>query len=170
MNKKTIGIIGLVVLIAVVLIISISINPEKKIYSDDPEIIIANATEEVSEIKSNEKKEFIEINVDEYIEMYNGEEKRIVLVGRPTCQYCQIAAPILQNIAYKYNIDIYYLNTDNFKDGDDQKFIESDEAWKDGFSTPTLMVVNNGKIHDLVNSLKDTMHYIEFMKNNGYIK
>ena len=71
-----------------------------------------NAEKESESVKSNEIKELNNINVSDYLEFYAGEESKLVLVARPTCHYCQIAEPILQNIAYKYDLEINYLNTD----------------------------------------------------------
>lgn len=169
MNKKAILIIGIIILL-ILLIIACSLDTDKKEYSNDPETIIENATTESENINDNEKKDFIEININEYINIYNGEEKKIVLVGRPTCQYCQIAEPILQNISYNYDIDIYYLNVDNFEEEDVNKFVETSDNFSNGFGTPMLLVVGNNSINDMLDSLSDTMHYKEFLKENGYIK
>lgn len=169
MKKKIYGIIG-IVLIVILIIIGCSINPDKKESgSDDIKVIIANAQSESASVKEEEKKDFIDINIDEYLEKYNGNEKSLVLIGRPTCQYCQIAEPILHNISYVYNIDINYLNTDNFQDGDSQKLVESDSFFSSGFGTPLLLVLSNGNINDKVDGLTDTAHYIKFLENNGFI-
>lgn len=170
MNKKVFGIIG-VILIVLLLLISSSVTKDKETSSsDDIQTIISNAQEESENVKENEQKEFIDISIDDYLNKYNGEESSLVLIGRPTCHYCQIAEPILHNIAYKYNIDINYLNTDNFQDGDGQKLVESDSFFTNGFGTPLLLVVSNGSINDKQDGLTDTNHYIKFLKKNGYIK
>ena len=170
MNKKIFGIIGVIVLV-VLLIVSCSIKPKESNNSNNNSgSIIENATIEASEIETDEMKEFIDININEYLNMYNGGENSLVLVGRPTCHYCQIAEPILHNIAYKYDINIYYLNTDNFTDEDAENFIKSNEYFNDGFGTPMLLVVSNGKINDIVDGVTDTKHYLEFLKKNEYIQ
>ena len=169
MNKKIFGIIGIVV-IAILLIISSFLNPDKVNYSDDPQVIILLAKEEAEEVKENEKKDFIEIDVNEYLNIYEGTEKTLVLLARPTCKYCQIAMPILQNIAYNYNLNIYYLNTDNFQEDDAERFVKSNDAFNEGFGTPTLLLVSDSKINDMVDSLVDTRRYMEFLKRNKYIQ
>ena len=102
--------------------------------------------------------------------MYNGSEKQIILIARPTCHYCQIAEPILQNLIYEYKLNINYLNTDNFEENDQQTLINSDEKFSNGLGTPTLVVVGEGQIYDNVDGLTDKAHYKEFFKKNGYIK
>ena len=166
MNKKVFGIIG-VILIIVLLIASCSLSPKEESDTTDTLTI---ATKEAASIKEEEKKEFTNINIDEYINAYNGEEKTLVLVARPTCHYCQIAEPILHNIAYKYSININYLDTDDFQEDDFQKFIESNEYFSEGFGTPMLLVVSNGTINDIVDGVTDTKHYIEFLKEYKFIK
>jgi len=166
MNKKIFGIVGVVVII-ILLIVSCLLSPKEELDSTDT---LANATEEAANVKEDEQKEFTEINVDEYINMYNGEENTLVLVARPTCHYCQIAEPILHNIAYKYNININYLNTDNFQDEDSEKFIESHEYFSEGFGTPMLLIVGNGQIEDMVDGVTDTKNYTEFLKEYKFIE
>ena len=169
MDKKKIGIIGVIILV-ILLIICCTINTDKEESSnEDTNSIITKATKEASSVKENETKDFDEINVDEYISKYNGDDKVLVLVGRPTCHYCQIAEPILKNLNYKYNLSINYLNIDNFKDNDGEKFIETNEYFSEGFGTPLLLVISNSNINDVVDGLADTTHYIDFFKKNGFI-
>ena len=167
MNKKLLGITGVIVLV-VLLIVSCSINTGDK-SSNTMESILTNATIESRNIKENEMKEFTSIDVNTYLNIYNGEQKTLVLVARPTCHYCQIAEPILHNIAYKYNININYLNTDNFQGEDSKKFIGSNEIFSNGFGTPMLLVVSDGKINNMVDGVTDTKHYVEFLKENKFI-
>lgn len=170
MNKKLFGIIGVVFLL-VLLVVCCFINPDKQDNSsEDINTIIYNAQSESANVKENEKKDFIEISVDLYLSKYSEEEKSLVLIGRPTCHYCQIAEPILHNIAYKYNVDINYLNIDNFQNDDSQKLVSSDSSFSEGFGTPLLLVVGGGKIEGRVEGLTDTKHYISFMEKYGFIK
>lgn len=168
MNKKLLGIIGIILLV-ILLIVSCSINTNDKASINDTGAVLENATIEAAEVKENEKKEFTEVSVDEYLNIYNGEQRTLVLVARPTCHYCQIAEPILHNIAYKYDININYLNTDNFQGEDKQKFIGSNELFSNGFGTPMLLIISNGKINDMIDGVTDTKHYVEFLKENKFI-
>ena len=168
MNKKLLGLIGIVLLV-ILLIVSCSINTNDKASINDTGAVLENATIEAAKVKENEKKEFTEVSVDEYLNIYNGELRTLVLIARPTCHYCQIAEPILHNIAYKYDININYLNTDNFQGEDSQKFIGSNELFSNGFGTPMLLIISNGKINDMIDGVTDTKHYVEFLKENKFI-
>lgn len=172
-NNKILVILGIVLAVILIIICSIvgtdSNNTKTDKVMEDGQTIVTNAQKESEAVKDEEKKEFTQINVDKYLEYYAGEENKIILVARPTCHYCQIAEPILQNISFKYNIEINYLNTDEFSDDDQTKFINSDDTFKDGFGTPFLLIVSNNKIVSSVNGLTDEDHYISFFKTNGFI-
>jgi len=137
--------------------------------SNDPNVIMSNAERESKEIKEEEKKAFNYITIDQYFELLAGEEKSIILLARPGCQYCQIAEPIIQNVMYQYNLDINYLNTDDFDEDALGKFINSDEMWSEGFGTPMLYLVQKNGIIDVVDGVTDRGHYKEFFINNGYV-
>lgn len=174
-NKKYLWLV-LVGIILVLLIIASSVgNKDSKgkssnQLSENVDEILSNAQKESSNVKEEEQKDLPEINMDTYLEYYNGEEKKIVLLARPTCSYCQIAEPIIKKVAKDYDLAIDYLNTDNFKDDDTQKLINSDEFFKEGYGTPILLVVGEGKIIDKVDGLTDSAHYVDFFKRNEFIK
>ena len=172
-NNKILVILGIVLAAILIIICSMvgtdSNNTKTDKVVEDGQTIVTNAQKESEAVKDDEKKEFTQINVDKYLEYYAGEENKIILVARPTCHYCQIAEPILQNISFKYNIEINYLNTDEFSDDDQTKCVNSDDTFKDGFGTPFLLIVSNNKIVSSVNGLTDEDHYISFFKTNGFI-
>ena len=178
MNKKT-GNIVLIALLILIVIIGISISPSNKntkenttsgsSSNDDMETILARAEEESANVKDSEKKELPQINVDTYLEYYNGKENKIILLARPTCHYCEIAEPIIQKVAHDYDLEINYLNTDNFEGEDESNFVSSNETFKE-YGTPTLFIVSNGDIVDMVDGLTDYTHYEDFFKKNGFIK
>ena len=117
------------------------------------------AQEESANVPEDEQKEFNEIDVDTYLDMYDGDEDSLVLFASPTCGYCQIAEPILKHISYQYDFTIYNVNVDEMDDDDNSKL-----------GTPTLLVVSNGKIVNLVAGLVDTDSYVSFFKDTGFIK
>ena len=174
MNKKTIGIIVGIVLGIGLIVLSATIKPKTtrnlEVLSNDMNVIIANAEKESANVKDEEKKDFININVNQYLEYYQGSEKRIILLARPTCHYCQIAEPIIQKVAKDYNLDINYLNTDEFTEEDQQAFVNSDERFSSGFGTPFMMIVQNGGIIDSVDGLTDYAHYVYLFRKNSIIK
>lgn len=175
MNKKVLTIGGIVVLV-VLLVLTMSIKPKegagevKKTVSNDPNVILSNAEKESAAVKEDEKGEFIQIDIDKYLEYYNGSEAKIILLARPTCHYCQIAEPIIQKLVKDYNLEVNYLNTDNFTEDTQATFVQSDEAFSEGFGTPYLFIVKDSSIVDSVDGLTDTAHYESFFSTNGFIE
>ena len=173
-NKKiitTIGIILLVVLLVVGCMVGeTEASDSSTELSNDPNVVFTNAQEESKAVQDSEKAELNEITIDEYLDYYNGDTNKLILVARPTCGYCQIAEPIIQKLIKEYNIELYYLNTDNLVGEESAKFTQSDSKFSEGFGTPMLLVVGNSKIVDMVDGLTDTAHYTEFLKDNKFIK
>lgn len=129
----------------------------------------SRAQEESANVPDDEQKDFNDIDIDEYLDLYDGSEDSIVLFSRPTCGYCQIAEPILHHIAYQYKLTISHVNTDEMSSSDETKLVESDDYFSDGFGTPLLVVVSNGEIVDMVSGLVDTENYVKFFTKHGFI-
>lgn len=175
MKKNNTGFIVAFFIIGLILI-SATISPnknEKSTTTNDTqsseESVLDIAQKESDKITESEMKDFININVETYLEYYKASKKRIVLMARPTCQYCQIAEPILQKIAKDYKLDIYYLNTSEVVVEDQERLLNSNEIFQNGFGTPFLVIVQNSKIVDYVDGLTDTTHYLQTFKNSGLI-
>ena len=175
MNKKTIGIIA-VGLVAILLVVSASINTDNtklnlNKLTDDEEIIIENANKQSEKYKNSEEQNpFVKINVTTYLKYYKSSKKRVVFIGRPTCYYCQVAVPIIQKLAYDYDLEINYINVNEFEGDDESNFLNSDETYINGFSTPLVVIVSNSKVNDKQEGLTDYAHYLKMFKDNKIIK
>ena len=171
MDKKKLGVIGIAVLVVVLLVVSSFISPkgDNNNLPSDAESIYDRAVQESETVKDDERKPYTEINVDTYLVKYSSPEKSLILLGRETCPYCQVAEPILQKLAKDYSLEIFYLNTDNFSENDITNFINSDEAFNESFGTPFLFLVENGRIVDKVDGVVDTAHYYDFLVANGLV-
>jgi thiol-disulfide isomerase/thioredoxin len=169
-NKKIIIIVGIIIAVLLIIVCCfVGDSSTSSTTSADTATIVANAQAESDAISDDEKKDLTEIDIDTYLEYYNGSEQKLILIARPTCSYCQIAEPIIQNIAYKYDFEINYLNTDALDEDGESKLLNSDEFFSDGFGTPLLLVVKDGSIVDKVDGLTDTENYLAFFKTYNYI-
>ena len=132
---------------------------------------MANAQTESDQVKDEEKKDFTDITIDDYLDFYSGDDHKIVLIGRPDCHYCEIAEPILHKIAFENpDITIHYLNMNNLSDEEKMKLQESDEFFNEGLGTPMFLIVGEKSIVDKVDGLTDYEHYIEFLEKNNFIE
>ena len=123
-------------------------------------------------VKKSEMADFTNIDIDKYLELYNGDKASVVLIGRSGCEYCVIVEPIIRNIMYKNKIDINYLSLDNFDDDARDKLLNSDKYFKDsgGVNTPMLLIVKNKKIVDYEDGLISRSEYMDFLEKNNIIK
>ncbi len=172
MSKKKLINFFLIIILVVVIVISFFItdSPDKTTLSEDPDVISDNLEKESASITDTEKKSLIDIDINTYLEYYQQSENKIIFIGRPTCPYCQLAQPIIQKISKDYDLDIYYLNTDKFQNDDESNFVSSNDFLVNGYGTPLLFIISNNEIVDYVDGATDTAHYIQFFKNNNYIK
>lgn len=175
-NKKVFIVLG-VCLLVVILCLSFFIGndtnqPNVETLSEDPNVIISNAQTQSKSISEDERREYKKIKVVDYLEYYAGSEAKIVLLGYPECPFCQIVEPILQNLSYEYDIEINYLNTNDFTEEDEKLLLESDEYFQEneGFGTPLLLIVKDNKIIDKVDGPTDRGHYKKFLDEAGFIK
>lgn len=137
--------------------------------STDAADMTTRAQEESANVPDDEQKDFNEISVSEYLDLYDGEEDTLVLFASPTCGYCQIAEPILHHIAYQYDLTINYVDV-SAMDSDEQADLLDSNTYFEQLGTPSLLVVSNGEIVDSVDGLVDTATYTDFFTTYGFIE
>lgn len=181
-NDKKKNIIKIVSLALIVIIICAicffaSLSKEEKYSSSSSENlssegtdVLETATKEAGEISDDERVEAKSITIDDYLGLYSASENSIVLLSRPSCQYCKIAMPILENIIYKYNVEINYVNLDSITDDDKTSLFNSNSYFSDGISTPLLLVVGKNTITDKVEGLITSESYQAFFKEYGFME
>lgn len=96
---------------------------------------------------------FKAINTDEFIEAYNGDETKLIYLGRPDCGYCIKFVPILTEVQKSYNFQTLYLDINNVSSEDVNRIIELNEDFFTGDNTsygytPMTLIVKNGEIVD----------------------
>ena len=170
-DKKKIAFCLLFIILLLLITISLFINrdDEEDILLDEPEEILEAAERQSEEVNKKEIKEHTKIYVDTFIKYINNKEKKLILFARPSCNYCEIAEPILKNLAYKYKFEINYINTEEITEEEKEKLKEVDEFFEN-LGTPTLLVIEKGEIVDMVDGLTDKAHYKAFLKDNKIIR
>lgn len=164
-------IIGLTVL-AIVIILTIVIKPSNSEYNKGGNTgTTTNPSSPADEnIPEDQRKELNTINIDQYLEMLKGEETKIIYIGRPTCGHCVKQKPIMENIKFEYDVEINYLNTDEFGDGDINKLVTSNEYFNEGFGTPLTLIVKDNKILDKAVGETSKKEMVELFKKYSLIK
>lgn len=139
MNKKNIAIFIFIVLLLVVCYF----------IGENNNTTYANTDEFTEE----EQEELNEITVDEYLKLKEGKDLSIIYIARPTCSHCVVQTPRMKYIKYKYQVEINYLNTDNFStdNTDYEKVIASDPYFEENdIATPLILLVQDGEIVDYI--------------------
>lgn len=110
-----------------------------------------------------------DIKINEYLNLKKEDKLNIIYVARPTCGYCEIQDPILRHVAFLHDLKVNYLNTDNFSNKDNSKFMQSDKKFENGYGTPMILITKNDKIIDSTPGLTEKDPLIKFFKDNGII-
>lgn len=78
---------------------------------------------------------FIELNAESASEKIESGDGFYLYVGRPTCQWCRIIAPTLQEVSEDLAIDMYYLDSSN------TDFDKSISAFREKYDIETVPAV-----------------------------
>lgn len=111
----------------------------------------------------------IKISYNEVIEKVNNKENFVLCVSASECIHCKEYKPKLKKIANEYDIEIYYVNVDEFTD-------ENYETFKTQFSfdggTPTTILFKDGEEKTTASRIEGnekTEKIISKLKSNGFI-
>lgn len=104
---------------------------------------------------------------NEFKEAFNGTENALVYIGRPTCGYCNLLNPSLEEMADRYEFDYIYLNTDEISSSFMEKILS--DLGLTTVGTPYLAVVSNGKVLARQNGYADYDLTFEFLQENDII-
>lgn len=178
-QSKIIKTILIVAFVVIICLIGFFVSSSKSItYSDGTEtateeeqnLILEQATKDAGEVSDDERTQPKEISIQDYLDLYKADTYSVVLISRPTCQYCKIATPILENIIYESKVEINYLNSDNFSEEDNKTLISSDDYFESGYGTPLLLIVGKNEIKDQVAGLVDKETYESFFIQYGFME
>ena len=172
-TKIILSIIGIVLLVVICTLVKPNDgeNNTTSNGTEDSADLLARAQQQSAAVKDEEKKDFVSVNVSEYLEKYRDSDPHIVLIARTSCGYCQIAEPILHKIAKDYDLEIFHLNTDDITSDDDLgEFVNSNEYFSSGFGTPLLLITKNSTLEDYLEGLADYEGYVDFLKDNHFIE
>lgn len=119
------------------------------------------------------------IDYNKYLDLLDSEDNSIIIVGKAACKYCISVKPILNNISKAYKTEIYYLDLSDLEVNDAKEFFEklpelgydNEKLETDGvFSTPTLLIIKNGKISSYLENARSLEEYVEYLKENEMIE
>ena len=112
------------------------------------------------------------INLNEFNNLLNNNEKNIIVIGKDECKYCDSVTTTLNDIAINYDIKINYINVGKI-DSDISLQVEErlmELNYNDGFTTPMVLVVENNKLLKYVIGFASEQYFIDIFTENGIIK
>jgi len=165
----------------VVLIINGDIQKEyndykyETIYSDVERLVVGNITSKNASYKVVE-------NFKAYKSLVKSKDVNVMIFGRASCYHCNNYKLVYNAVADKYNLDIYYFDSDSYNAEQYKKIVNMDltvpakcssqgEEFKlsDGFGTPLTILTKKGKIVDCISGYVERARFINVLKANKLI-
>lgn len=109
------------------------------------------------------------IGLKEYKELLAGKEKSVIVVGQSTCSHCVNAKLVLNQVVEENNIQIHYLNTSYLTPEEGTEFQESLDYFSSSWGTPVMLVVQDGKLVDVLEGETTKENYVTFLKEQGVL-
>ena len=138
---------------------------------DVEKYFIGNLTEENRAYKVVE-------NFNSFKKIVKSDEVTVAVFGRDTCFYCNKFKPVYNALAEKYNLDIYYFDSDNYNKKEYSKIINMDLTvpakcntegvefkMSEGFGTPLTIFTKKGKVVDCISGYVNRSSLIEKLKS-----
>lgn len=106
------------------------------------------------------------ITVEDMKKLIKSETPVVIWFGSQTCSYCISFSEVLDDSYWDYYYDINYIDITTLSDSDFEtlKYIDSK---LDIEYTPTVMVLQNGKVKDIKTGTMDKDEYYDFLDDNG---
>ncbi len=133
-----------------------------------------------NKLEPNKKPEistgFANISVNQYLNLLKDNKLSIIYLGSNNCPHSKRATTILAAIVNEYDINVNFLNSDNFTQTDKVKFNGSVKEFNEGkWGTPTVMIVKNNKIVEMADGIgsddvKAKERYVNLFKKYEIIK
>lgn len=128
-----------------------------------------SSIQNTEDISSNNK--YIHFNAG-YQEWLNAtrEDKYVVTVfGASYCPHCTKFKPVIESVAEKYNIELYYYYIDELDDEESNKIINSYDTNFEG-SVPHMFITKNSNVITNRTGSMDEKSLLEFLELNMVIE
>lgn len=103
----------------------------------------------------------------DFNEKFNGKENSLIYIGRPTCSWCNLLTPTMDEMKNRYNFSYTYLNIDEINKKYLNKILK--DLNLNSVSTPYLAIVSNGKVVASQNGLDDYNIIFNLLQENNII-
>lgn len=102
-----------------------------------------------------------------YQNLFEEKQTNIIFLERPTCGFCNLFKPILQEASKNYNFQYQDINVDWLTKKELEKILEKLHIRKTSFSTPRLIITEGNNIKDQQIGYMDDLELFNYLKKNG---
>ncbi len=113
---------------------------------------------------SNQKSEEV---LAVFNEKLNNADNQLIYIGRPTCSYCGLLEPSLEEMAERYEFDYLYVNTDELGTSHSSEIMA--KIGKSSVGTPYMAIVSNGEVVAEQEGYTDYDYTFKFLQENDII-
>ena len=134
-------------------------------------------------IPEYEKKYKVLNTAQEYIDKVNSKEYTIAVFGYEKCSYCGLYLPVINEVADKYNVDIYYFDSDNYNETEMRKIKELDitipaectlngkpAKFNEAYPKPMTVITRKGKLEGCIRGYVNEETVVNKLKELKIIK
>lgn len=102
----------------------------------------------------------------EFNKAYNKKEKTVIFYSSSTCSYCELQKPIFETIVEDYNVKTYLIDSNSLSSTQRKEVLK-----KLGIehATPTIVIVENGKVVASKVGYTDGSALVDFFKENKVV-
>ena len=131
----------------------------------------------IGNINDNNKSYKTAKNFSDYKKIINGDKIVMSVFGRNTCGYCNLFKVAYNAVANKYDIDIYYFDSDSYDKDQYKKIVNMDLVvpakcnsksvefkLSEGFGTPLTIFTKDGEIVDCISGYVNRKSLIDKLK------
>jgi len=99
--------------------------------------------------------ELTNINIEDYRKVLSSDDVSLIYIASPSCGYCAQQEPIMKELVSNYDFEVNYLNTNNVTSEEMEEVYklygaaQETEYGVDGVRTPTILIVQKGKLLDM---------------------
>ena len=112
------------------------------------------------------------IGYDRYNDIYESEEKALVIFGKDGCGNCDSFKPVINEIAGEKEMKVYYVDLTGLTEENAYQVMGSLTYLKDksSFITPLTVVLENKEVKDAKEGYVDKETALKFLQDNGMIQ
>lgn len=119
------------------------------------------------------ERKYIEVSIDEYLDIIKTKGYNFMFVGSSTCSYCTMFKESVNNALKEKKFNVYYIDLarEDVTDSQREKLYASDKYFtEEEWGTPLNLLYKDGKRIDVLNGYVDKDELISFLQENKVIE